>query len=144
MDKNFMPVHTYQLNQIYAAIDAALQTKAFYIDDSPSLEYRSWSTDLGAGPIHITISRCLIATLNLQTRVKIEVDHEKALDTFIKSDKEIDQILQIVRCLNPERLKNLNDELPDLIDDTDYLLDERYKWITPDFSGLEECPFDFV
>jgi hypothetical protein len=139
MDKNFMPVYTYQLNQIYSVIDAALQTVASYVDDSPSLEYRSWRTDLGAGPIHITISRSLLSSLSLQTHIKIEVDHEKVLDTIIKSDKEINRILQIIRCLNPFRFMYTEDTSPVGVVDKAICDDGCFMEI-PD-GLLEELPF---
>lgn len=141
MDKNFMPVHTPQFRSIIEVIERSMG-KACHADHGKSdiLIYRN---DFELCPIKIMISRAIDYTyIKLQTDIKIEIDHEVVLDTTIKSDHDIDRIMQIIRCLNTERLRN--DDLPDLIDDTDYLLDERYEWITPDFSGIEECPFDFV
>lgn len=148
MDKDFMSVHTYQYNQILKEIEDALNTKASWVNNDSMADHSEYRITTIGGEVQVSIYRWFLSTINLKTEIKITFDHEVVLNTAIKSDAELTRIQQIIRCLNPERLASgitaCDDELPDLIDDTDYLLDERYEWITPDFSGLEPDPFEFV
>lgn len=145
MDKNFMPIFTAQFNRIINEIANSLDVPMTDVhkhisSDSDGVFIRKHDTQFGNVGVYLFryhdehTQYCLN-----ETEITVNVDREEWFKSVITSDHELDRILQIIKCLNPNRFPSPVGVISGITDadDEPFIVYDDFGE-AHNFSGLEE------